>query len=228
MTESQEAERHSQIVNIFGASGFVGRALVSALLREPFVKKLKVFNRRPIGPQHLKVEEVILDFDHLIEEAEHFSGDVVICALGSTLKKAGSRESFFHVDYELVRKIARLSSMKGVAEFVLISSHGADPRSPFFYFQVKGQIEEEILRYPFSRTLIYRPSLLQGRTGDWRWKEKFVEWGLAAAEPLLKGSLANFRPTPISLLAEKVISDIRQKEFGKFIRSNRDILGIES
>ena len=77
------------------------------------------------------------------------AADQTICALGTTIKKAGSREAFRQVDYEYPLMIARAALNAGCRHFLLVSAMGADANSPLFYNRVKGELEAAILRLGF-------------------------------------------------------------------------------
>jgi uncharacterized protein YbjT (DUF2867 family) len=65
--------------------------------------------------------------------------DAVICALGSTIAQAGSREAFHRIDHDYPLAFARLAQAQGAQTYVLNSAAGADPQSSIFYSRVKGE-----------------------------------------------------------------------------------------
>ena len=82
---------------VLGATGLIGDLLTHQLVDSPFYSSVKVLIRKPLGWQHPRLQEILFDFDHpngLVAQA-----DDVFCCLGTTIKKAGSREAFRNVDY---------------------------------------------------------------------------------------------------------------------------------
>lgn len=216
-TDEQNKDDLRKTVILLGGSGLVGAHVLNRLLEMDEVKKVKVIGRRSLDQKHLKLEQRLIDFDRLDDFAEEFVGSAVICCLGTTLKQAGSQEAFFHLEFEVVRKIARLSAMRGAAEFFLVSSMGADPESPFFYFKTKGQIEAELMQYPFMKLKVYRPSLLLGKRQDLRVLESAGKVLLSVLSPLFVGPLRRWRPTSADKLAAKICQDLKSDDLGRQI-----------
>jgi len=92
----------------------------------------------------------------------------VFCALGTTIRKAGSQEAFRHVDLELPLRAAEQALKAGAEQFIVVSSVGADPASKNFYLRTKGEIERELARLHFKALHILRPSLLIGKRPEFR------------------------------------------------------------
>ena len=67
--------------------------------------------------------------------------DAVVCALGTTIGKAGSKEAFRKVDYVLPLAFARSAHEYRVATFVLVSASVASVSSAMFYPRIKGEVE---------------------------------------------------------------------------------------
>lgn len=110
----------------------------------------------------------IVDFGRPDEWRDQVAADQTICALGTTIKKAGSREAFRQVDYEYPLMVARAALNAGSRHFLLVSAMGADANSPLFYNRVKGELEAAIFRLGFPRVSIFRPSLLLGDRREFR------------------------------------------------------------
>lgn len=205
---------------VLGPTGLVGSSLIAELLANEKVSQVRTFSRRPLAYSSPKLQLQIVDLKDVLTAVDFYEGDVVFCALGTTLKKAGSREAFEKIDYELVLRMARLAAMKGIKKFSVVSSAGANPRSLNFYSQVKGKTEEELQRIPFQSLRIYRPSLLLGERSEFRVGEKLAQVLMTPLGPLLGA----WRGTPARLLAQKMIHDALNEDLGKWVVSNREIL----
>ncbi|MDX9771267.1 MAG: NAD(P)H-binding protein [Tenuifilaceae bacterium] len=94
--------------------------------------------------------------------------DTAFCCLGTTMRKAGSREAFRKVDFDMVVDFAQKAKAAGIERFAVVSSIGANPKSKNFYLKTKGQVEEELKKIGFARLVIVRPSLLLGKRNERR------------------------------------------------------------
>ena len=110
---------------VAGATGLVGQALVRRLLQTDAYERVIAAVRRPLGPQHPRLTSVVVDFRRLQDYCRELAADDVFCALGTTIKAAGSKEAFRRVDYDYCLAVARLSRNIGACAFVGVSSLGA-------------------------------------------------------------------------------------------------------
>ena len=90
------------------------------------------------------------------------AADDLYCALGTTIKVAGSKAAFRAVDFDAVVDTARAAQAAGVKRMAVVSALGADAHSRAFYNQVKGDMEVALRALRFERLVIARPSLLAG------------------------------------------------------------------
>jgi uncharacterized protein YbjT (DUF2867 family) len=93
---------------------------------------------------------------------------VALCALGTTIKKAGSEAAFRAVDLDAVVAFARWAKDGGAEVLGLVSSVGADVSASSFYLRVKGQAEEAIAAIGFRSFVALRPGLLLGDRSESR------------------------------------------------------------
>ncbi len=175
-------------VMLVGATGLVGTQVLQLLLDDPRCQTVVAPTRRSLALAHAHLLNPVVDFAQLPEAADWWAVDAVICALGTTLKQAGSREAFAEVDHQYPLQVARLARSHGASTFVLNSAKGADPQSRFFYNRVKGALEQDLrgLGYP-SLTLV-RPGLIGGERAEHRRGEKLASAVLRALRPVLPRS----------------------------------------
>jgi len=161
---------------LFGATGLVGSATLRRLLADDAFTRVVTLTRRPIqGGARPKLEARVGDLEALDTVADAFAVDAVICALGTTIRQAGSRERFRAVDHDIPLSAARLAKAHGAGHFLYVSSLGADPRSRNFYLRAKGDLEEALRGVGFSRLTIVRPSLLLGDRQEFRLGERLAQ-----------------------------------------------------
>ncbi len=150
-----------RIAVLAGASGLVGSHCLSLLLQSANYDKILALVRRPLDLEHPKLRQLVLNFAGLPGLVE-FAGADVFCALGTTMRQAGSREAFRNVDYDVELAFATAAAEGGAHQFLLVSSVGASADSATFYLRVKGELEDAVKTLPFRSVHIFRPSFLAG------------------------------------------------------------------
>lgn len=169
------AERPSLL--IAGATGLVGRHVVTSAVASPRFGRIVTIGRRRLSEDVLpndvveSVEQHVVDYDALDASTGWADIDVVICALGTTMKRAGGKARFRMVDYDYPLALARHVREKGARHFILVSSMGADPESRIFYSRVKGEVEQDLRKAGFDRLTLARPTLLLGERDESRFGE---------------------------------------------------------
>ncbi|UJW73458.1 NAD(P)H-binding protein [Rhizobium sp. SL42] len=182
---------------LLGATGLVGSHVLTLALADPRVTSVTAPTRRPL-PQRPRLSAPLLDFEDLPQDPAVWAADAVICALGTTLKVAGSREQFHRIDHDYTVEIAKLAKAGGAKGFVLNSAKGADVKSAIFYSRVKGETEKDVVALGFERTVLVRPGLIDGPRPDPRPGEQFFGSLLRLLKPVLPRSLQANRPETIA------------------------------
>ena len=155
---------------LVGATGLVGAECLRLLLADAGVAHVVVLARRPLvdAPASPKLAAHVVDFDHLQAHADLLAADQLVCALGTTIGQAGSKERFRAVDHGIPLALAKLAAERGVRHYLLVSALGADASSRVFYNQVKGELEDALSALPLRSLSIVRPSLLLGERREFR------------------------------------------------------------
>lgn len=151
-----------------GSTGLVGRHVLDLALEDPRVRTLVAPVRRPLQLRHRKLLAPVIDFDALPVDAPWWRADAVICTLGTTMHRAGSKEAFRKVDLGYPLAVARLAREHGTQVFALNSAIGADAGSAIFYNRVKGELEHDLEALGFRSLTLVRPGLIGGRREDTR------------------------------------------------------------
>jgi uncharacterized protein YbjT (DUF2867 family) len=166
---SPTAERS---VLVAGWTGLVGGELLEQLEADPTIARIVAIGRRPAPSAPPRITTRVVDYDHLDADAGLFAVDQIFCALGTTMKQAGSKEAFRRVDFEYPLKLARLGLSKGARHFLLVSALGANVESRIFYNRVKGELEDSLRTMGYRSVTIVRPSLLVGKRPELRLVER--------------------------------------------------------
>lgn len=160
---------------ILGATGLIGRELVKLVSQSDYYQNIYVLVRRESGLRDDEIEEIIANFDDLEESLKSIQAEDVYNCLGTTMKKAGSKEEFHKVDFGYPIEIARIMKKKGSGTFLNVSALGAKKDSVIFYNRVKGELEAALQDIGFNTLVIFRPSLLLGERNEKRTGEDIAK-----------------------------------------------------
>lgn len=153
-------------VAVAGATGLVGRALLARLRIDPAVGRIYALVRAAGRPSALPdgVEPIAIDYARLgsADGVALPALDRAVCALGTTIKVAGSQAAFRAVDVDAVVAFARAAKAAGAQRLGVVSALGADAKSAVFYSRCKGEMEAALRGLGFGALVIARPALLQG------------------------------------------------------------------
>lgn len=187
-----------------GATGLVGRELGRLW---PGPGPLHLLVRRPLpAPPGTRVQ--VVDFAALpaLPKAAW-----AFCALGTTIKAAGSQAAFRAVDHDAVLAFARAARAAGVRRFGVVSALGANARSGNFYSRVKGEAEAALAGLGFELLVIARPSLLAGDRESLGQPARAGErFALALTRPLAPLIPAAWRPVQADRVARALLRAVAE------------------
>jgi len=203
---------------VAGASGLVGGECLKRLLASATYDRVIVLTRRDLGAhvKHAKARQVVVEFERLGDVREQLRADHVFCALGTTIRKAGSQAKFREVDCEYPLELARLARKEGAGHFSIVSALGASRSSPFFYSRVKGEVEDGLRAMGWPSLAIFRPSVIAGERGESRPLEKL-------SSRLLQLAPATWRPVEASDIAAAMVAVAEKSPQRVTIVESRDI-----
>ena len=191
---------------VAGATGLTGGHLLELLLEHPRFESVTSLVRHRQRPDEPGLSQQIVDFDKLSIDMIPSRTTTFFCCLGTTIKKAGSREKFRRVDFEYVYQLAELCEQRGVNHFLLVSSIGAKADSSVFYSRVKGEIEHAVRERRIERVSILRPSVLIGDRPEFRLGEKLGVAAMKLAQPFLAGRFRKYRAIPARIVARAMVA----------------------
>lgn len=200
---------------IIGATGLIGSKLVKQLNDSKLYSKGVLLVRRATEFNHMKFEERVIDFDNIDESL--VKADDVFCAIGTTIKKAGSKENQHKIDCEYPFKIAQIAKANNTKQFILVSSLGADPNSSNFYLRTKGELEEKLSSLNFETLIIIRPSIILGKRNEFRLGELIGIFLITLLSPLFFGKLKKYKGVRAGAIARKMVKLANENLNGKHI-----------
>lgn len=218
MTYSPMSDPGLRSVLLLGATGLVGSECLRLLSEDETVGRIVVLTRRRVAalPGAAKVEQHVVDFDHLTAHAGLFAVDQIFCALGTTTRQTPSKDRYRAVDFLYPITAAHLGVEKGASHYLLVSALGANARSPLFYNRLKGELEGAVKALSYRSVTIVQPSVLIGERDEPRMSER-IAWKLSFLTP------RKYKPVRGSSVAQALVRSARANERGVRVIANRDI-----
>ena len=191
---------------VVGSTGLVGKSVVNHLIERGIAVLALVRNDEESDNSLLNYYKIDFDDLHLPDEAFLDVKDIFIC-LGTTIKKAGSKEAFQKVDVTYCYEIAKQAQARGVKNISIVTSLGSDSSSANFYLKSKGMLEDKITKIDFDSISIHRPGLLIGARNEMRLGE-FIGQKIFPyfIDPFLMGSMRKYRSIKGDTLAKAMVN----------------------
>lgn len=205
-----------------------GTHLLKMLLTSDVYERVICLVRNSTKISHPKLEQYVVDFDNPDTYEDIIEGDDMFCCLGTTIKKAGTEAAFEKVDLVYPVQFAKVAALKGVKQFSIISSLGANPNSSNFYLRTKGRCEEELRKIGFQSTSILRPSLLLGNRKEFRLGEKIAEFFMRIFSVFMIGKLKKYRAIKSQDVAYAMYLIAQMNTIGFHVYESDRILDISS
>ena len=215
----------SQLVTIFGGSGFVGRYIARRMAKEGWRVRVAVRNVneamfvRPYGAVG-QVEPVFCNIrDDASVAAVTEGADAVVNCVG-VLDEVG-KNTFSAVQAEGAGRIARIAATHGVARMVHISAIGANADAPSEYSKTKAAGETAVLEY-MPNAMILRPSIVFG--SEDQFFNRFA--GMSRLGPVLPviGADTKFQPVYVDDVAASAVKGVLgQAEGGVYELGGPDV-----
>lgn len=198
---------------VAGATGLVGNSCLRRLASEPAYSQVVALVRRASRVSGEVVRERVVDYESL-NLSDIAGGADVFCALGTTIRTAGSQEAFRKVDYGHVVTLAKHCLEHGARQFAVVSSVGANAASSNFYVRTKGEMEAEVSSMGFPAVLIFRPGVLVGQRSEPRPIERAAITIMRTLEFALIGGLRKYRAIATDTVAAGMVAAARKGDTG--------------
>ena len=205
---------------IVGSTGAVGQEVLRLALADPRVRRVIAPTRRPL-PADPKLVNPVVDFGALNPTESWWKVDAVVCALGTTIKVAGSQAAFAAIDRDLPIQVARLAQQAGATRYALNSSVGASLTGNF-YLRTKAEAEEGIRGLHYPSYTIVRPSLIDAHRSVPRLGERI---GLLVASFLRPLIPRRYRPVRAEAIARALLAGVARADGGERTIESEELLG---
>jgi uncharacterized protein YbjT (DUF2867 family) len=203
---------------LVGATGLTGSSLIEQAVSRSDVRIVGIARRETALPEGARMEMMLAEPHGWADAIAAANAQVLVCALGTTWRKAGKDEAAFRaVDHDLVLSCARAAKAAGIDHAVVVSSVGADMASSNRYLRVKGEMEQALTRLSFRRLDIVRPGLLRGARGERRPAERLAALVSPIADILLHGERRRYRSIAVDQLAAAIFALAQEKAGGRFV-----------
>jgi uncharacterized protein YbjT (DUF2867 family) len=210
------ADQEPRVALLAGASGLVGGYVLDVLLDAPDFGRVYAVTRRPLGREHPRLANRIVQFDKLETQLKGQTCQVAFCCLGTTMKQAGSEKAFRQVDFDYTLAFARAARVAQAQRFVVVSSAGANPQSKNFYLRVKGELEQALEGLNFPSLDILQPGPLLGFRREIRPRELAVTLMMPLLNPLLGGTRQAYRGISARKVAAAAVGCARSGRRGVY------------
>lgn len=196
---------------LLGATGLVGSRVLKLALANHAFSEVIAPTRKPLTPSDRLVNPVGSRLEDLVPNLMSYPPDAVICALGTTRAKAGSKEAFRYVDYELPIAIGKAAQSAGVETYAIVTAMGASANSMSFYYRTKGEVERDMQKIGFRSLTICKPSLIGGERNEARSAEGVALTVLRLLAPILP---KKFHVNPADVIAAALLNAAIVAEMG--------------
>jgi len=190
---------------LLGATGLVGSRTLRLALSNDVFSEVIAPTRKPLAPRNRLVNPVTSRIEELTPALTSYKPDAVVCALGTTQAKAGSKEAFRYVDHELPIAFGKAAHTAGVETYAIVTAMGASEDSMSFYYRTKGEVERDVMEIGFRSLTICRPSLIGGERNEARRAEGAA---LSLARLLAPILPKKFQVNPADVIAAALLNAV--------------------
>jgi len=212
-------------IALVGATGLIGMSLIRLAVNRPDIRIIAISRREVALPPGARMEVLVAEPDSWGDAIAAANADALVCALGTTWKKAGKDEAAFRaVDQDLVLACGKAAKAAGIRQMIAVSSVGADPMAKNFYLKVKGETEQALGKLGLTRLDVLRPGLLRGPREELRPAEKLGMVASPLADLLMNGAYRKYRSIQSETVAQAIVGLTREAMAGRFVFEHDAIL----
>jgi uncharacterized protein YbjT (DUF2867 family) len=212
------------IATLIGSTGLTGSFLIRDLLGDSTITTAISVSRKSVNISKAKLTEVLIaNLADLPSIESRIRAQLYFCCLGTTIKKAGSKDNFEKVDHDAVVAFAKIAKAHDATSFTFVSAMGANANSMFFYNRVKGRTEDDVKALGLRSLIIFRPALLVGPRAEFRLGEKLAAMTVGPLSRLLPTRIQKSLITKAETLALRMLAEGKTAPLGIHIIEAKDI-----
>ncbi len=153
-------------IALTGATGFVGRHVVSRLLSRGYRIHALVRDPQKLTTKDTNLKPVAGDLfdDYAMEELLH-GCDAVVHLIGIIMEKPSAGQTFQRIHVEATQRLLAATKRAGITRWIQMSALGSRPAAVSIYHRTKWQAEEAVRNSGLCWT-IFRPSIIHGPDGE--------------------------------------------------------------
>ncbi len=156
-------------VIITGSTGMVGKGTLLACLDHKDIENVLIINRRPLGMEHPKLKEILLeDFTAIATLKDQLSGyDGCFYCMGVSALGLNEK-TYTHITYTMTKAFADvLYALNPDMVFNYVSGTGTDSteKGRIMWARVKGRTENYVLHKGFKDAYAFRPGIIIPESG---------------------------------------------------------------
>ena len=196
---------------IFGSTGFIGTKVVSHL--KNFEGSTITISRKKNLDFGSLVNQIIVE-DFNLKNIDLPKIDHVFICLGTKLRawelifmSKEKKDIFIKTDLDLIINAAKKAKASGAKTISLVSAVGVKEGSLNTYMDIKGKVENEIIKLEFESTNFFRPGHLQGKASSEKWDTAVADFFSKIMDVFLVGPFTKFKSIEGDSVAKAMVNE---------------------
>ena len=196
---------------IFGSTGFIGTKVVSHLKNFEGLT-ISISRKKNLYFGSLVNQIIVEDFN--LKNIDLPKIDHVFICLGTKLRawelifmSKEKKDLFIKTDFDLIIDAAKKAKASGAKTISLVSAVGVKEGSLNTYMDIKGKVENEIIKLGFESTNFFRPGHLQGKASSEKWDTAVADFFSKIMDVFLVGPFTKFKSIEGDSVAKAMVNE---------------------
>ena len=196
---------------IFGSTGFIGTKVVSHL-KNFEGSTISISRKKNLDFGSLVNQIIVEDFN--LKNIDLPKIDHVFICLGTKLRawelifmSKEKKDIFIETDLDLIINAAKKAKASGAKTISLVSAVGVKEGSLNTYMDIKGKVENEIIKLEFESTNFFRPGHLQGKASSEKWDTAVADFFSKIMDVFLVGPFTKFKSIEGDSVAKAMVNE---------------------
>ena len=196
---------------IFGSTGFIGTKVVSHL-KNFEGSTISISRKKNLDFGSLVNQIIVEDFN--LKNIDLPKIDHVFICLGTKLRawelifmNKEKKDIFIKTDLDLIINAAKKAKASGAKTISLVSAVGVKEGSLNTYMDIKGKVENEIIKLEFESTNFFRPGHLQGKASSEKWDTAVADFFSKIMDVFLVGPFTKFKSIEGDSVAKAMVNE---------------------